>query len=78
MHKVPVNHLVKLGQEKSVVMWSDHPNITIAVDWGIKQQNKQTKLSSAVVIDTLILSMLGIVHAFVVVCSTDFLLKSNF
>ena len=32
MHKVLANHLVKLAQEKSVVRYTDPPNMTIAVD----------------------------------------------
>ena len=40
MHEVLVNRLVKLAQEKSVVRWIDHPNMTIAVDWDIKHQTK--------------------------------------
>ena len=41
-HKVLVNHLVKLAQEKNVVRWTDHPDMTIAVDWDVKHQTKQT------------------------------------
>ena len=40
LHKVLVNHFVKPAQEKSVVRWSDCPDMTIAVDWDIKQQNQ--------------------------------------
>ena len=40
MHKVMVNCLVKLAQEKSVVRLTDHLNMTIAVDRDIKQQTK--------------------------------------
>ena len=40
VHKVLVNHLFKLAQEKSVVRRTDCPYI--AVYWDIKQQNKQT------------------------------------
>ena len=43
VHKVLVNCLFKLAQEKSVVRWTDHPAMTIAVDLGrkaIKQTNK--------------------------------------
>ena len=36
--------LVKLAQEKSVVRWTDRPDMTfIAIDWDIKNQTKQTK-----------------------------------
>ena len=40
VHEVLVNCLVKLAQVKSVVRWTDHPNMTIAVDWDIKNQTK--------------------------------------
>ena len=43
VHQVLVNHLVKLVQEKSVVRRTDHPDMTIAVDWDVKHQTKQTK-----------------------------------
>ena len=36
MHKVLVNRLVKLAQEKRVVKCSDRPDMTIAVDWNVK------------------------------------------
>ena len=39
-HEVFVNHLVKLAKEKSVVRWTDHPYMTIAVDWDIKHQTE--------------------------------------
>ena len=42
VHKVLINRFVKLAQEKSVVRWTDRPNMTIAVDWDIKHQTKQT------------------------------------
>ena len=42
VHELLVNGLVKLAQENSVVKLTDRPDMTIAVDWGIKQQNKQT------------------------------------
>ena len=35
LHKVLVNHLVKLAQEKIVVRRTDRPDMTIAVDWDI-------------------------------------------
>ena len=40
VHEILVNYLVKLAQEKSVVRLTDHPNMTIAVDWDIKNQTK--------------------------------------
>ena len=44
MHRVLVNHLVKLALEK---VWSKSElivlNMTIAVDWDMKPQTKQTK-----------------------------------
>ena len=43
VHEVLVNSLVKLAQEKSVVRWTDRPDITIAVDWDVKNQTKQKK-----------------------------------
>ena len=41
VHEVLVNHLVKLAHEKNAVMWTDRPNMIIAVDWDVKQQTKQ-------------------------------------
>ena len=38
VHKVLVNCLVKLAQEKSVVRWTDPPNMIIGVDWDVKNQ----------------------------------------
>ena len=35
VHKVLINPLVKLAQEKSVVRRTDHPDMTIAVDWDV-------------------------------------------
>ena len=40
VHKVLVNCLVKLAQEESVARWTDHPDMTIAVDWDVKNQTK--------------------------------------
>ena len=45
MHKVLVNRLVKLAQEKSVVRSTDLLDMTISVDWEIKPQTKQTLAS---------------------------------
>ena len=42
MHEVLVNRLVKLALEKSVVRRTDHPDMTIAVDWDVKHQTKHT------------------------------------
>ena len=42
MQEVLVNHLVKLAQEKSVVRRTDPNDMTIAVDWDIKHQIRQT------------------------------------
>ena len=39
VHKLLVNCLFKLAQEK---VWLGDPAMTIAVDWDVKQQNKQT------------------------------------
>ena len=44
VHKVLVNRLVKLAQEKCMNKSTDSPNMTISVDWDIKHQNKQAKL----------------------------------
>ena len=41
MHKVLVNCLVNLAQEKCVVRWTNHFNMTIAVDWDVKPLTKQ-------------------------------------
>ena len=38
VHEVLVNRLFKLA-----VRWTDRPVMTTAVDWDVKQQNKQTK-----------------------------------
>ena len=38
VHELLVNHLVKLAQVKRVVKWTDHPDMTIAVDWDVKHQ----------------------------------------
>ena len=42
VHEVLVNRLFKLAQEKSVVRWTDRLDMTIAVEWDMKQQIKQT------------------------------------
>ena len=43
MQEVLVNRLFKLVQEK-VWLSGDRPAMTIAVDWDVKQQNKQNDL----------------------------------
>ena len=44
MQEVRVNGLFKHAQEKVVVRRTDHPVMTIAVDWDVKQKtNKQNK-----------------------------------
>ena len=42
VHKELVNCLVKLAHEKSVIRWTDRPDMTIAaaVDWDVKNQTK--------------------------------------
>ena len=40
VHEVLANCLIKLAQEKSVFRLSDRPNMTIAVDWDVKNQTK--------------------------------------
>ena len=42
--EVLVNRLVKLAQEKSLVKRTDRPDMTIAVDWDVKHQTKQTNV----------------------------------
>ena len=45
VNEVLVNCLVKLAQEKSVVRWTNCLDMTIAVDWDVKNQTKKkTKL----------------------------------
>ena len=41
VHKVLVNCLAKLAQEKSVVRWTGRLDMTIAVDWDVKNQTKR-------------------------------------
>ena len=41
VHKVLVNCLVELAQEKTVVLWTDRPDMTIAVGRDVKNQTKQ-------------------------------------
>ena len=41
VHEVLANRLVKLAQEKMVVRWTDHPDMTKAVDWDVKNQMNQ-------------------------------------
>ena len=48
VYEVLVNCLVKLAQEKSVVRWTDQPDMTIAVDWDAKNQTKQTIIVLAI------------------------------
>ena len=43
VHEALVNCLVKFAQEKSVVRSSDCPDMTIAIDWDVKNQPKPTK-----------------------------------
>ena len=43
VHKVLVNHLVKLAHEKSLVWWTGHLDMTITVVWVVKPQTKQNK-----------------------------------
>ena len=43
VHEVLVNHLVMLAQEKFVVGWTDRPDMTISIDWDIKNWTKQNK-----------------------------------
>ena len=43
VHEVLVNSLVKFAEEKSVVRRTDCPDMTIAVNWGVKNETKQKK-----------------------------------
>ena len=52
MHKVLVNRFVKLEQKKSVVRLTDCPDMTIAVDWDVKHQTKQTITVCSEILDT--------------------------
>ena len=45
VHEVLVNPF-KLAQDKSVVRLTDRPDMTIAVDWDVKQQTKPKKSDS--------------------------------
>ena len=45
MHEVLVNRLVKLAQEKSVVRSTERPDMTIAVDWDVKNQTNQPTIT---------------------------------
>ena len=40
LHEVLVNRLGKACPGKSAVMWIDRPDMTIDVDWDVKQQTK--------------------------------------
>ena len=40
VHEVLVNQLVKLAQEKKVVKRTETPDMTIAVNWDVKDQTK--------------------------------------
>ena len=41
-----VNRLFKLAQEKSVVRWTDRPDMTMAVDWDVMQKKRESFCSS--------------------------------
>ena len=43
VHEELVQRLFKLSHQKSVVRWTDRPDMTIAVYWDIKQQTNQIK-----------------------------------
>ena len=45
MHEVLVNCLVKLAQERSVVRWTDCPDMIIAVVCDVKNQTKTKSLN---------------------------------
>ena len=44
VHEGLVNHLVKHAEEKSVVRLTERPDMTIAVDWDVKNQTNQSTL----------------------------------
>ena len=46
MNEVLVNHLFKLVQVKSVVKCTDRPNMTIAVNWDVKQPKNKRRLEA--------------------------------
>ena len=43
VHQVLFYRLFKLAQEKSVVSRTDRPDMTIAIDWEVKQQTKSNQ-----------------------------------
>ena len=47
VHEVLVNHFAKLAQKKSVVRWTDHPDMTIAFDWDPHQTKQTNNITSA-------------------------------
>ena len=47
MHEIQVTRLLKLAKKKSVVRWTDHPQKTIAVDWGDNNQTNKTNHAGA-------------------------------
>ena len=49
VHKVQLNGLVKVTQEKSLIRWTDHPDMTIAADWDVKIQTKTKCICSSIV-----------------------------
>ena len=53
VQKVLVKGIVKLAQEKSVVRSTVHLDMTIAVDWGVKHQTKQTKCTNYILLNGL-------------------------
>ena len=44
VQEVLVNRLVELAPGKSVIRWTDCLNMTIAVDWDVKNQIKQAQI----------------------------------
>ena len=53
VHEVLLNYIVKLAQEKSGVRWSDRPDMTIAVDWDVKNQTKHKTSYAAIKLATI-------------------------
>ena len=42
VHEVVINRLVKPAQENSLGRWTNRFDMTIAVDWDVNHQTKQT------------------------------------
>ena len=58
MHKVPVNPLSQACPEKSVVRLTDRLDMTIAVDWDLKQLTKPNNCQDGLISSFLVLKKL--------------------